>query len=170
MKKRLTTLFLVLLLLAPALLIPASADIGPKPSVTICFENPPEKDYYVTLLSQTSSTGPYSAATPRDIRDHEQGADQDIYLKFVEYQDPDGFYFLQFYDPCGETGSFAWTYYPLPRSRFWCTFRNRTPLPSATSVSGRSLTAASLPVWIPCGPPQTEAPLSFFISALTTAS
>lgn len=112
MKKRLFPLLLALLLLVPSLIIPASADTGPKPHVTIYFENPPEKTYYVTLLSQTESTGPHSVATARDIQDHKQDADYDIYMKFVNYQDADGFYFLQFYGFCGETDTFAWNYYP----------------------------------------------------------
>ena len=113
MKKRLFPLLLALLLLIPVLLIPASADTGPKPSVTIYFENPLEKTYYATLLSEASSTGPHSVATKQDILSHsKQDCTYEIYQKFVDYQDADGFYFLQVYDSCGETDTFIWGYFP----------------------------------------------------------
>ena len=40
--------------------IRASADMGPKPSVRISFENMGDELCYGTLLSEVSSTGPYT--------------------------------------------------------------------------------------------------------------
>jgi hypothetical protein len=33
----------------------------------------------------------------------------------LEYEDTDGFYFLQFFENCSETQQFSWTYYPPQR-------------------------------------------------------
>ena len=41
-----------LLLLSLALILPISADMGPKPSITITVVNPPAEDYYLDLLVQ----------------------------------------------------------------------------------------------------------------------
>ncbi len=103
--------FAVLLLFPLA----ARADMGPKPSVVIDFAGLEAENYYATLLSRTSSTGPYSALDGSDqgyahYRENDQG--YDIFLKFAEYRDAGGFYFLQFFQDCSETGQFRWTYYP----------------------------------------------------------
>ena len=50
---------LPVLILIFALPATAYADIGPKPSVQIQFDDL-EDSFYVTLLSQNKSTGPYS--------------------------------------------------------------------------------------------------------------
>lgn len=97
-------------------LFPASsgADMGPKPSVVIDFKGLEGENYYVTLLSKTDSTGPYSAITRgSDYVLYESGdEDYDIFLKFAGYADEDGYYFLQYFKNCGGSQRFAWTYYP----------------------------------------------------------
>ncbi len=113
MKKRAASfvgLFLAISFLLPMFVF---ADIGPKPSVVINFENMPDEPYYVTLLSEKESTGPYSAAlTEKDMKYDENYTDYDIYLKFLEYEDEDGYYFLQYFDECTDTNSYTWGYYP----------------------------------------------------------
>ena len=120
MRKIIISAFCVVLLMA-ALPVTASADMGPKPSVVIDFKGLSGETYYVTLLASVESTGPYSALSflERDnlILDDKEwyyGAEEDypIYLKFLEYQDTDGYYFLQFLQDCSETHRFSWTYYP----------------------------------------------------------
>lgn len=54
---------LVLILLFAAVPLTAAADMGPKPSVRVTFTGVGEESYYVTLLSQAKSTGPYHVYT-----------------------------------------------------------------------------------------------------------
>jgi hypothetical protein len=102
------------LMLVMAMTMPASADIGPKPSVQIEFTGMEGQTYYGTLLSMYESTGPASVwdGNPEhaDYQPGEEG--YDIWLKFVEYQDADGYYFLQWWWDCSETNQLNWTYYP----------------------------------------------------------
>ena len=91
--------------------IRASADMGPKPSVRISFENMGDELCYGTLLSEVKSTGPASAW---DGGNTSYGGDLDweIWKAFVEYEDTDGYYFLQEAWQINETRELAWTYYP----------------------------------------------------------
>jgi len=94
---------------------PAYGDMGPKPSVVIDFIGLEGRTYYVTLLSNVKTTGPYSAVKDESIygyRYKKGDRDYDIFLKFVDYKDKDGFYFLQFFQDCTQTHRFSWTYYP----------------------------------------------------------
>lgn len=103
---------LTLLLLFPA---PAHADMGPKPSVIIYFKGLEGEAYYATLLANVTSTGPYSLLEEGSGRyAHYQKGDKDydIFLRFVEYKAPEGFYFLQFLEDCTESHQLSWTYYP----------------------------------------------------------
>ena len=113
MKKRLILLLTGIVLIFAVLPMKASADMGPKPSVVIDFHGLSGRTYYVTLLSSTRSTGPYSAPDgEQDRRYSEDDADYPVFLKFLEYQDREGFYFLQYFQNCSETQRFSWTYYP----------------------------------------------------------
>lgn len=109
--------FILLFALILMLMFPSAAygDMGPKPSVVIDFIGLEGKTYYVTLLSKVKSTGPYSAVNDNrrsyDLY-REDDKDYDIFLKFAEYEDNDGFYFLQFFKDCSQTQQFSWTYYP----------------------------------------------------------
>ena len=93
----------------------AQADVGPKPSVVIDFNGLDDEIYYATLLARQKSTGPYSVLDQDNQHyspyqeDHENYA---VFRKFVEYQDEDGFYFLQYFAECSQTNCFSWTYYP----------------------------------------------------------
>ncbi len=107
----------VLFILAPP--ITANADTGPKPSVRIQFENMGDELCYGTLLSLKESTGPASAwdGTEDNARIYEKSpgsydAERAIWKEFVEYKDPDGYYFLQESWTVSVTKEIAWTYYP----------------------------------------------------------
>ena len=110
MKKRLTALLILLLVFALAMPLAAFADIGPKPSVRVTFTGAGGREFYATLLSQASGTGPYSAEPGRswgnDLEENEP-----VRQAMAAYQDPDGFYFLQTAWQCSETQPLAWTYY-----------------------------------------------------------
>ena len=102
-----------------ALPMTANADMGPKASVRIRFENMGDELCYGTLLSKRKSTGPESAwdGTEENARTSENFPysdylDRNIWEAFVNYKDPDGYYFLQVGWKVSETGEIAWTYYP----------------------------------------------------------
>ena len=112
--KRKVFVFLMCLVLLMTMPISASADMGPKPSVRIEFTGIEGEVYYGTLLSLRDSTGPASAWNGNPDYAHYHPGDEgyDIWLKFVEYQDTDGFYFLQEWWDCSDTNQLNWTYYP----------------------------------------------------------
>lgn len=98
----------------------ASADTGPKPSVKVSFKGLGDELCYATLLSKTESTGPASVWDGRDesARHNENESysyselDYKIWKAFVDYEDSDGFYFLQLGWKINETKSLDWVYYP----------------------------------------------------------
>lgn len=102
---------LVILVILP---ITVNADMGPKPSVVINFKGLENEKYYVTLLSQKSSTGPYSAYDKEKANSRYRDGDEEyeIWLKFVSYQDKSRYHFLQYFKDCSETSQFSWGYYP----------------------------------------------------------
>lgn len=101
----LSAAFMFILFLFP---IKANADMGPKPSIVIHFTGLEEENYYVTLLSERDSTGPWSCGD--DYYDYL--GDESVFKKFSEYEDEDGYYFLSFMEDCSEDDTFQWTYYP----------------------------------------------------------
>ena len=105
----------------------ASADMGPKPSINITFNNLGDETCYATILSQYKSTGPYMAYDPDSDYKGLENFDGKYYWEddyyneeaemswqaFVDYEDPDGFYFLQlWWKVNGEANSIRWSYYP----------------------------------------------------------
>ncbi len=90
----------------------AKADIGPKPKVVITFENMSDELCYVTLLSEDQGGGPHNVYTPGYEHEYEDPVEQQVYNAFINYEDKDGFYYLQFHRPCGENKEFTWGYYP----------------------------------------------------------
>lgn len=112
MKRKLTTWIMCFIMVFAMLPITAHADTGPKPSVRINFENMGEEVCYGTLLSKTDSTGPSSAwdGNPEHIYNYD--LDIDIWQAFVDYEDVDGYYFLQEGWLCSESKELNWTYYP----------------------------------------------------------
>ncbi len=111
----------------------AYADIGPKPSVVIEFIGLENETYYVTLLSEISSTGPHSALgeVPNNQRFQEGDEDYEIWQKYVSYKDKDGYYFLQYFNNCSDTSQFTWGYYPPPKFKILLYF----PVQDAFAVS-----------------------------------
>ena len=110
-------MFLTFVLLAPAFLrtepMKASADTGPKPSVSVTFENMGDELCYGTLLSKTPSTGPAEAWDgTEDGKYFFNGADETVWRAFVEFKDEDGFYFLQWFWRTDEKKTLNWRYYP----------------------------------------------------------
>ncbi|MCH5156471.1 MAG: hypothetical protein J1G02_01175 [Clostridiales bacterium] len=107
----------------------ANADMGPKPSINISFDNMGDETCYVTILSQHITTGPYSAYDPDQGWDYVDFARYDsnyidnpdyhneeverIWQTFVDYQDADGYYFLQLWWKIDKDSSdVRWGYYP----------------------------------------------------------
>lgn len=109
-KKR--TAFLLTLTVLWALLLPvtASADMGPKPSVTVTFQGLEGERYYATLLSSQESTGPWSAGSSYSGKDEE--TDREAWEKFKNYPEKNGDYFLGFFEDCTVTHTLSWGYYP----------------------------------------------------------
>jgi len=102
--------------------ITANADMGPKPSVRITFENLGTEECWGTLLSSKQSTGPSSAwnGNEEDAQHNEnpngyysyQKFGYDVWKAFVDYDEKDDYYFLQEAWQISETKELAWTYYP----------------------------------------------------------
>lgn len=94
----------------------AHADIGPKPSVQVTFTGmDPDALCYGTLLSERDSTGPSYVWDGEEASARYPDGEYEIWKAFVDYEDEDGFYFLQEFWNCTESGRLAWTYYP-PRT------------------------------------------------------
>lgn len=91
---------------------PASADTGPKPSVRIAFINMGDELCYGTLLFCDPSTGPYTVWNGDPEYAFYDGFDYDVWKAFVDYEDSDGYYFLQAIWQCNQTKQLNWTYYP----------------------------------------------------------
>lgn len=116
----------LLLLLCMALLlssypVKASADTGPKPSVTIDFENAGDEICYGTLLSKAKGNGPWIVWDGTGNADYAKDADEtawsgrapyEVWKAFVDYEDKDGFYYLQFAERIDESETLSWSYYP----------------------------------------------------------
>ena len=112
-KKKALTWVLLALLLTALLPVTAYADMGPKPSVQVTFENMDDRLCYGTLLSERESTGPAYVWDGNEEHISLWGdQDRDVWQAFVDYQDPDGFYFLQWFWRCDETKELDRGYYP----------------------------------------------------------
>ena len=115
MKRRLFCGSILALLLVCLLPLWAAADTGPKPSITVTPEGFGEDVCYLTLLSQTETTGPWSKqesfAASKDSYGNPE-ADEAIWTAFNDYEDADGFYFLGCYGEVTGGQMFCWSYYP----------------------------------------------------------
>lgn len=118
--RRFISILICILMLCGVASISVSADTGPKPSVRILFENMGDELCYGTLLSKNPSTGPASVWNgEEDLAIHSDNeyysyANHDylVWKAFVEYEDTDGYYFLQESWKVSETKKIEWTYYP----------------------------------------------------------
>lgn len=118
--RKIICLILCTIFVSALIPITANADMGPKPSVRVTFENLGDTLCYGTLLSKNPSTGPSSVwnGIERDARHNEneyyeyETLNYENWKAFVEYEDSDGYYFLQEAWQINETKELAWTYYP----------------------------------------------------------
>ena len=100
------------------LCVSAKADSGPKPSVNVNVRGLDGERWYATLLSETDSTGPYYVFERFDKASPEERAEKEAnpaWRAFQQYEDADGYYFLQFTAEGAGDGVFRWTYYPPSR-------------------------------------------------------
>ncbi len=112
MKRCLTRIIPVVLILSIVFSFTAFADTGPKPSVVIDLVGLDGKECYATLLSEDDSYGPNRAWREGEEMYAYHEDDPEIWRKFVDYKDTDGYYFLQQFWNCTETKCFKWGYYP----------------------------------------------------------
>ncbi len=98
-------LFITFSVLIFILLFPASADMGPKPSVNVNAEGIDE-ECYITLLSKNGPTGPYLA---REYR--ESWGPKNAWNAFENFADEDGYTFGYFMEKL-EDGKYIMGYYP----------------------------------------------------------
>lgn len=114
--RRTSAIFMVLFFAMTAMVSlswPVSADMGPKPSVTVQVKGMDKDEIcYATLLGETG-TGPASPYEGDDPLADAPETDADIRLKFVEFEDADGYLYLQqnWYIQ-NDQDSFIWGYYP----------------------------------------------------------
>ena len=105
----------------------ASADMGPKPSINITFKGLGDEVCYCTILSQYKSAGPWRAYDPEEDNKELFNFDSNYYRDenyanaeaemswqaFVDYEDADGYCFLQLWWKLGgESNRVRWGYYP----------------------------------------------------------
>lgn len=122
--KRIRVRVLLCALLLSVMALPIHADTGPKPSVVVNILGLEGRTCYATLLSTTSSTGPHSSLWQENqegerVRNESIGlgfhgdGEYPIALAFTDYEEtePDGLYYLQYFDDCSQ-GEFQWGYYP----------------------------------------------------------
>lgn len=112
MKRKLSQLIFVFLCILMLFPIGVNADTGPKPSVRIKFENMGDELCYGTLLAKEESTGPARVWNGSEEDVNLNFVDRDIWEAFVNYEDSDGFHFLQWAWLVSDTKELSWTYYP----------------------------------------------------------
>lgn len=110
MKKRILLWLLCVALLVPMVAVTAYADCAPKPSVNVdvlCAKN-----VIVTLLAEQERYGPNNTVKPgelpEDWQHYESDLEQMAWVRFRDYQDPDGYHFWGQMDWHG----IDWGYYP----------------------------------------------------------
>lgn len=111
MRKRVLGVVLALMAVLPVLTLEVFADMGPKPSVIVDFTGIPEgAAYYVTLLAEETSTGPWNKGGSYFKEENEA-----VWERYLLYRDTDGFNFLEYIAKCTGTNRFIWGYYPPER-------------------------------------------------------
>ena len=109
---------------------PAHADMGPKPSVVVRFENMPDEPCYATLLSRHENTGPNSAWDGKEESKFNYGrikdeTDRAVWQAFADYKDADGYFYLQMNWNVRKTPTLDWTYYPPNKFKILLYFPER---------------------------------------------
>ena len=85
---------------------------GLVPSIDVDFIGLKGQTYYATLLSITESVNPYNEhIRETDGALYDSGAMSNIALKFSNYKDVDGYYFLQRYSDCTNSHNLHWSRY-----------------------------------------------------------
>ncbi len=112
MKKRILKTVSITIGLLLLLSFTAFADMGPKPSVVIELVGLGDEPCYGTLLCDNITNGPNRAWEEGEEMYAYHEDDPEIWRKFVDYEDTDGYYFLQQFWYCNETNGFKWGYYP----------------------------------------------------------
>lgn len=107
MKKYFKILLMILIALISIIgvRISASADTGPKPYVKINIEGD-TNGMYMTLLSKTEYSGPWSKEHP-----YGKVINEEVDAKFAAYMDKDNYYYLHFINDISGK-SFNWGYHP----------------------------------------------------------
>lgn len=135
MKKPSIPAFLLCALLVAALFpTVAHADLGPHPYVSVDFSNMADDQLcYGTLLSETDYSGPAGAWNGDEDSAQKNGpGGEEIWRAFVDYEDADGFYFLQGWWECSNDEGIHWSYYPPETFKILLYF----PEPDSYAVSG----------------------------------
>lgn len=111
------SIFISILIVLSLFSVKVRADIGPKSSVVISFENIGTRECYGTLLSESKTTGPYTEGNeiPGWMYEKYGSKTESIVNAFKKYQDEDGFYFLSTFWKCSEEEFLDWNYYPPER-------------------------------------------------------
>lgn len=122
-----SVIFLTTVILLLLFVFPVSADMGPKPSVTVTVNGVGDADCYITLLSVDDQYGPWSSEL--DYEDYM--GDYDVWQTFSAYDDPDGYFFINNFGEL-EDGKFEWGYYPPKHFKILLYF----PENGAFAVSG----------------------------------
>lgn len=119
-KNSILTIIMCIIIIISLFTVTVNADIGPKASLIINFENMNDELCYGTLLADKSSCGPHCVwnDNEEDARHNEnpqypyQEFDYQIWKAFAEYEDSDGYYFLQIGWNVSESNKIEWIYYP----------------------------------------------------------
>lgn len=83
------------------------ADVGPKPSVNVKLEGLKYNgNYYITLLAEEESTGPYS------VKNRRSEPYEEVAQKFADLKDKDNYNFLGHLQELDGDDYFSWSYYP----------------------------------------------------------
>lgn len=99
--------FMSTVILLLLFVFPVSADMGPKPSVTVTVGGAGDEECYVTLLSLDKRYGPWSS----ELEYEDYMGDYEIWQAFSAYNDPDNYFFINNFGEL-EDGKFVWGYYP----------------------------------------------------------
>ena len=160
MKKSLRSL-LAFLIAATVLCCIAMADTGPKPSASFTFTGMPDEDYYITMLSRVDTYGPHRVHQPgSEIPGYvlEQGEDDPAYpawQKFVDYKDPDGYYFLEdLFEQCHGDDEAGWHYFPPEQFKLLLYFPESDSF-AAPSPSAMPSIASTVWIWAANPPPRS---------------
>ncbi len=108
---RLFSFILALLICFSLFTVSVFADTGPKPSVTVKFNDLPDTTCIATLLGNEQSTGPWYSGFVYLQRYSEEGITEEIFHKFNDYK-AEGWYFLGFLSNITDSKVMKWGYYP----------------------------------------------------------